>query len=135
MAGRVLLEVCIESVADAKAAEAGGADRLELNSALSLGGLTPSLGTLIEVRAATRVPVVVMARPRAGGFCYDEDEFRVLRQDAELALGNGADGTAFGILTPERAIDVVRCRQLVEQIGAARCVFHRAFDFTFDPVA
>jgi copper homeostasis protein len=50
-------------------------------------------------------------------------------------LTNAADGIAFGVLTPERAIDVVRCRQLVEQIGAAKCVFHRAFDFTSDPVA
>lgn len=132
MPGRVLLEVCIESVADAKAAEAGGADRLELNSALSLGGLTPSLGTLIEVRAATRLPVIFMARPRGGGFCYDAQDFRVLRRDAELALTNGADGIAFGVLSASGHVDIHRCRELVRDVGPATAVFHRAFDCTPD---
>jgi copper homeostasis protein len=69
MSRRILLEVCIASVDDALAAAAGGADRLELNSALSLGGLTPSAGLFAEVRRATQLPVIAMVRPRPGGFC------------------------------------------------------------------
>src|SRR5580765_3805211 len=93
---RVLLEVAIASVEDALAAQSGGADRLELNAALALGGLTPSLGMLIEVKAAVRLPVMVMVRPRSGGFYYGEAEFTVMQRDADLALNRGADGIVFG---------------------------------------
>lgn len=132
----VLVELCIASVEDAVAAEAGGADRVELNSALPLGGLTPSAGLLAEVRRAVRVPVVAMARPRAGGFCYAAGEFGVLRRDVDFALDHGADGIAFGVLREDGTVDVGRCREVVRQIGegAGRgAVFHRAFDYTPDP--
>src|SRR5438445_4405488 len=98
-APRVLLEVAVASVEDALAAQEGGADRLELNAALALGGLTPSLGTLIEVKAAVKLPVLVLVRPRPGGFAYGEADFHVMRRDVDLALGHGADGVVFGILT------------------------------------
>jgi copper homeostasis protein len=136
----VTVEICIASVEDAVTAAGGGADRVELNAALELGGLTPSLGTLLEVRQTVTLPVIVMARPRPGGFCYSEAEFRTLRRDVDLALEHVADGIAFGVLTPDGRVDVSRCRQVVEQIGARAggrfqgAVFHRAFDFTPDPV-
>jgi copper homeostasis protein len=130
---RVRLEVCIASVADALAAHAGGADRLELNSALWLGGLTPSLGLLIEVKAAVDLPVISMARPRPGGFRYDEGDFRVLRRDVDLMLAHGADGIAFGFLNDDGTIDLDRSRAVTEQIGDRAAVFHRAFDVTPDP--
>jgi copper homeostasis protein len=137
---RVTIEICIASVDDAVTAAVGGADRVELNAALDLGGLTPSLGTLLEVRSAVSLPVVAMARPRSGGFCYSEAEFRTLRRDIDLALEHGADGVAFGILTPDGRVDIPRCRQIVAQIGSRSgnrfegAVFHRAFDFTPDPL-
>src|ERR1700722_1299249 len=96
---RVLLEVAVASVEDALAAQAGGANRLELNTALSLGGLTPSLGTLIEVKSAVALPVVVMIRTRPGGFACSEADFKVMQRDVDLALQHGADGIVFGILT------------------------------------
>jgi copper homeostasis protein len=138
-----LLEVCVESAGDAAAAAAGGADRLELNSALALDGLTPSLGLLAEVRraAGARIPIVAMARPRAGDFCYDETELRVLRRDVDLLLEHGADGIALGILTARGDVDR-RCAQFVRQISAAGsghrfqgAVFHKAFDQARDPLA
>src|SRR5688572_10855372 len=89
--GGVLLEVCVASVDDAVAAAAGGADRIELNSALELDGLTPSHGLLLETRRRVRIPVIVMARPRAGDFCYSDSEFKVLRRDVDHALEGGAD--------------------------------------------
>ncbi len=131
----ILLEVAIASVEDALVAQAGGADRLELNAALALGGLTPSLGTLLEVRRAAALPLVVMVRPRPGGFCYSDEDFRVMRRDLDLALEHGAEGVAFGVLHADGTIDQDRCRQLVEQAGARQTVFHRAFDVTPDPFA
>jgi copper homeostasis protein len=130
---RFLLEVAVASVEDAQAAEAGGADRLELNAALSLGGLTPSLGTLVEVRQATRLPLVVMLRPRPGAFCYSAAEYHVLLRDLDLALSHGADGLAFGILNEDATVDRTRCREVVRQAGSHPVVFHRALDLTPDP--
>ncbi|MDB5357775.1 MAG: hypothetical protein JWN24_4228 [Phycisphaerales bacterium] len=133
---RVLLEICIASPEDAATAAAGGADRLELNSALELGGLTPSLGTLLETRNAVSLPVITMVRPRPGGFHYSAAEFKTMRRDVDLLLENGADGIAFGILMGDGSIDMARCRQFIARIGTAgarQFVFHRAFDFTPDP--
>ena len=134
-APRVLLEVAVASVEDAETAQAGGADRLELNSAFALGGLTPSLGMLVEVRAAVTLPLMVMLRPRRGGFCYSEREYRVLRRDLDLAIKHGADGLVFGALTADGKVDADRCRQLVKACGKREAVFHRAFDVTPEPFA
>jgi copper homeostasis protein len=132
---RVLLEVAVASLEDALAAQSGGADRLELNTALGFGGLTPSLGTLIEVKTAVALPVLVMIRPRPGGFTYGEADFRVMQRDIDLALQHGADGIVFGILSPEGHIDADRCLPLVRQAAERVAVFHRAFDVTPDSLA
>lgn len=130
---KILLEVCCASVDDVVAAEQGGADRVELCSALFLGGLTPSLGTLVEAKKRIKIPVMSMVRPRAGGFCYTDAEMDVMARDTEIALENGADGIVFGILKPEGTIDVERSRRLRDLIGDREAVFHRAFDVTPDP--
>ena len=129
----MLLEICIASLEDAVAAQAGG-DRLELNSALALGGLTPSLGLLQEVRQAVRLPIIAMLRPRCGGFCYSAGEFAVMQRDADLLLEHGADGLAFGILKETGEIDEGRCAQIIRQARGREIVFHRAFDVTPDAV-
>ncbi|MFO0845940.1 MAG: copper homeostasis protein CutC [Gemmataceae bacterium] len=133
MTPRVLLEVAVGSAEDAAVAEANGADRVELNAALTLGGLTPSAGLMLETRRAVRVPLVAMARPRPGGFCYRQAEFRTLLRDVEFALANGADGIAFGSLSADGGIDRSRCTEVVRLIGSRVAVFHRAFDVTPDP--
>lgn len=127
---RPLLEVCVESTADAVAAARVGADRIELNAALALDGLTPSPGVLIETRLAVRVPLIAMARPRAGSFQYSATEFRALQRDVDFALEHGADGVAFGILTSANKVNTRRCRQVLRQLagGSRVAVFHRAFD-------
>jgi copper homeostasis protein len=133
----VLLEVCVESVEDAVAAARGGAGRIELNGALALDGLTPSPGLLAETRRRIRVPLVAMARPRAGNFDYSAAEFRVMQLDVDHLLEHRADGVAFGILTRDRKVDTRRCRTIVRQIirDGRHAVFHRAFDAVADPFA
>jgi len=115
----VKLEICTASVEDCVAAERGGATRVELNCALMLGGLTPTLGTLREAIAICRLPIISMLRPRAAGFCYSPSEFKVMLRDAELALEAGAAGIAFGILTADGHIDIERCRTLQRLMDAA----------------
>ncbi len=114
-------------------AQAAGADRVELNSALMLGGLTPSAGTLKEARQRVQIPILSMIRPRASGFCYSATEFCVMQRDVEMALEQGADGIAFGILTSEGTLDLPRCRQIVSLAQGRTVVFHRAFDVVADP--
>ena len=130
---KVLVEICCGSIDDAIQAAAGGADRVELNSAFFLGGLTPSLGTLLEVRKRIDIPIIAMVRPRAGGMYYSDAEFVTMLRDAEMFLANGATGIAFGFLTKEGKIDQERTKMMMDVIGTHEAVFHRAFDVTPDP--
>lgn len=130
---KVLLEICCGSLDDAIEAERGGADRVELCSCLFLGGLTPSIGSVIEAKRRLNIPVVVMIRPRGGGFCYTDPEFAAMQRDAEAALSQGADGVVFGILNADGSVDVGRNRRLREISGKMEAVFHRAIDVTPDP--
>lgn len=130
---RVLLEICCGSIDDAIESQAGGADRVELCSALFLGGLTPSIGTILESKARVTIPVMVMIRPRAGGFCYSEAEMASMERDAGLAIAHDADGLVFGILRPDGTVDVERCRRILKRVSNRQAVFHRAFDVTPDP--
>ncbi len=129
----ILLEICTGSLEDAVAAQAGGADRIELNSSLLQGGLTPSLGALIEAKQRLSIPVMCMIRPRGGGFCYSEYDLAVMERDAELAVAHGADGIVFGVLTADGEIDMPGNRRILARIGKAQPVFHRAFDVVPDP--
>jgi copper homeostasis protein len=127
---RILLEVPVSTVDDALAARDGGADRLELCSALELGGLGPSAGMVLAVRDRVKLPLIVMARPRPGGFSYGATDWEVLYRNAALALDAGADGVAFGALTEAGEIDEPRVASLLRLIGPQEAVFHRAFDLT-----
>src|SRR3989304_6379971 len=117
---RGLLEICCGSLDDAMGAEAGGADRVELCSNLFHGGLTPSFGALGEAKRRLRIPVIFMARPRGGGFCYTEPEFAVMERDTEMAVAHGADGVVFGILTPDGENETPRSTPSRERIGAGQ---------------
>lgn len=130
---RTLLEICCGGIDDAIQAERGGADRVELCSALFLGGLTPSFGTIQEARKRLKIPFMAMVRPRAGGFCYSEAEMSSMERDAEGALEQGVDGIVFGILQADGKIDLARSKRMVRRAGDRQSVFHRAFDVTPDP--
>ena len=133
---RDLFEVCAGSVQDCINAQLGGADRVELNSALHLGGLTPSLAMLRLVKEKTSLKVVCMDRPRAAGFCYDEVETETMFEDAKILLENGADGISFGFLNSDATINVTETKKMVELIHQYQkeAVFHRAFDCVDDPM-
>jgi copper homeostasis protein len=131
---KILLEICCGSIDDAIQSQSGGADRVELCSALFLGGLTPSIGTIQEATRRLRIPVMVMVRPRGGGFCYTDAEFATMQRDAEASLDSGADGVVFGILKPDGRIDRRRTERMRRVIGTREAVFHRAFDVTPDPL-
>ena len=129
-----IIEVCCGSYDDALASYRGGAKRIELNSALYLGGLTPSLASLILTKKNTDLKVIAMVRPRAAGFCYTNEEFETMKLDVTLMLENGADGIAFGCLTSESEIDVKQTKEIVDIIKSfnKEGVFHRAFDCVKD---
>ena len=132
---KITFEVCAGSYQDCLAAEKGGADRVELNSALSVGGLTPSLMNLMRAKKETSLKIVCMVRPRAGGFCYDETEAQLMLEEAELLLEHGADGIAFGFLKADRTVDAEKTKKMVEliHVKGGEAVFHRAFDVTPEP--
>ncbi len=130
----IVLEICCGSTEDAVEAERGGADRVELCSALFLGGLTPSVGSVIVAKQRLKIPVMAMNRPRPAGFCYSPVEFAVMERDVDLLLQHGADGIVFGILNPDGTVDTRRSSMIRRHIGARQAVFHRAFDVTPDPL-
>lgn len=131
-----IIEVCCGSYYDCLQAEAGGATRVELNTALHLGGLTPSVGSLVLTKKHTNLKVIAMVRPRGGGFCYHDEDFETMLLDVETMLHYGADGIAFGCLDQNGNIHVEQTKKIIDMIKekGKEVVFHRAFDCVSDPI-
>jgi copper homeostasis protein len=128
MPSPILLEVCVETVASAVAAERGGAHRIELCSNLAVDGVTPTADLIQQVRRQTAVPMHVLIRPRAGDFCYTPSEFETMKGDIAAIKVLGVSGLVFGILDRKACIDVARTRELVQSARPLSVTFHRAFD-------
>ena len=129
---RLLLEIAADGIGSALAAEAGGADRVELCAGLADGGVTPSLGVIAAARAALALPLHVLIRPRAGDFCYSQAEIRVMQYDIEECARLGCQGVVIGALDAAGEVDLAVCRGLIAAAGLMSITFHRAFDAVRD---
>lgn len=129
----IKLEICTQSLTSALAAQAGGAHRIELCSALEVGGLTPSYATLIETRKQLSIEICVLIRPRAGDFFYSDVEFDLMKKDILFCKQQGAEGIVVGVLNQNRTLDLKKMDILTQLAYPMDIVCHRAFDQTPDP--
>ncbi|MGH9607113.1 MAG: copper homeostasis protein CutC [Terracidiphilus sp.] len=125
-------ELCVESLEAARAARAGGADRIELCTGLTQGGVTPPVELMRATVRAVSIPVSVLIRPRHGSFCFTDGEFDVMRRQIDEARRAGAAAVAMGVLLADGRVDVPRTRQLIDRAAPMTATFHRAFDETPD---
>ncbi|HET7812792.1 MAG TPA: copper homeostasis protein CutC [Candidatus Baltobacteraceae bacterium] len=128
-----VLEVIVTGAEEARTAEAGGADRLELVAEPERGGLSPSIDVVEQVRRAVRIPVNVMVRDRDGGFCYDGADVLTMIDAAKRFMEAGADGLVFGALTGEGELDAQALTEFLAHTGCKSLTFHRAFDEAANP--
>ncbi len=131
---KIQLEICVDSIESALAAQEGGAARVELCGDLSSEGTTPSAGMIALARKVLNIGLHVMVRPRSGDFYYSDAEFEVMKRDIITAKQFGAEGVVFGILTKEYSVDVVRTKELVALALPMSVTFHRAFDVVKNPI-
>ena len=129
----VAVEICLEDIESAIAAQQGGANRIELCDNLTVGGTTPSIGMISQVRKQLEIELQVIIRPRGGDFCYSDTEFSVMKEDIEATKSVGADGIVTGLLNPDGTVDAPRTDILVQAADPIPVTFHRAFDHTKDP--
>ncbi len=127
-----ILEVCVDSLASARAAIAGGADRLELCSALAVGGLTPYEALLRQIKEESDIPVRCLMRPRGGDFLYTREELALLGRQILQLKAAGADGFVIGCLTAEGALDREAMKPLVEACEGREITLHRCIDVSAD---
>ncbi|TCI94179.1 copper homeostasis protein CutC [Tenacibaculum sp. M341] len=127
------LEICTNSYQSALNAQLAGADRIELCSELSIGGITPSYGLLKQVAENLSITTFVLIRPRSGNFMYSNTEFEIMKQNIELCKKLGLHGIVSGILNADNSIDVNRTKELIELAKPLPFTFHRAFDITPNP--
>ena len=132
-AGLPLVEICVEGIDGLLAAQAGGADRVELCASLIEGGITPSFGVVRQALSLATIPFFTIIRPRGGDFLYSAAEFGSMLDDVGALSDLGAPGVVFGCLTAEGRIDEARMTALVARAGAMQVTCHRAFDMTADP--
>jgi len=123
-----ILEICVDSLASARAAIRGGADRLELCSALSIGGLTPYAALLEQIRAESQIPVRCLMRPRAGDFLYTKEDILQMAREIDVLRKAGADGFVIGCLTPDGELDDRAMAPLLSAAQGTGLTLHRCID-------
>lgn len=128
-----ILECCVDSVESAIEAEKGGANRIELCSALVIGGLSPSKALFEKVKESVNIKIHVLLRPRFGDFCYTEFEHEIIKQEIRMFRELGADGIVIGTLKPDGSLNLEQMKELVEAANGMSITLHRAFDMCADP--
>ena len=128
-----ILEVCVDSYASAMAAISGGADRLELCSALAVGGLTPSPALLHQIREVSNIPVRCLMRTRGGDFLYTPEEIRQMAMEIRMLKETGADGFVIGCLDADGHLDKEATKPLLEAAEGTGLTLHRCIDVSRDP--
>lgn len=131
---KLKLEICVDTIESALAAEMGGADRIELCSALSEGGLTPSAGIISNLTKVLKIEVNVLIRPRRGDFLYSELEIECMKHDISMAKNLGAHGVVLGVLKKDGNVDMETMQDLIALARPLSVTFHRAFDMVPDPI-
>jgi copper homeostasis protein len=131
---KMIKEACVESFFEGKQAQDNGANRIELCSDLANDGLTPDFETMKKACSELDIPVMVMARPRAGNFVHSANEVEAMKTAIDQAKEAGAAGVVFGLLTPDNKIDEANTRLLAEYAGPLPVTFHKAIDELDDPV-
>ena len=129
-----ILEVCVDSLSSARAAVRGGADRLELCSALALGGLTPYTELLQQIREESDICIRCLMRPRAGDFLYTKEEIQLMARQIRALKGVGADGFVIGCLTPDGELDKEALLSLIDAANGSALTLHRCIDVSRDPL-
>jgi copper homeostasis protein len=124
----MLVEFIAVTVEDAKLIERSGADRIELVSGLTEGGLTPSYGLIEKVVKSVNIPVNVMVRPHGQSFWYSDDDFEIMKNDITVIRSLGANGVVFGMLDKQGNVDFRLLEKLLTDIGTMDVTFHRAID-------
>ncbi|MFV0503936.1 MAG: copper homeostasis protein CutC [Lachnospirales bacterium] len=130
----MILEVCVDSYSSILTAKKAGANRIELCSALNLGGLTPSYGLMKKAKEVSNIEIFVMIRPRSGDFLYDEEDFETMLEDIEIAKEMNFHGIVIGFLLKDGTIDIERLKKVVQIARPLKVVFHRAFDNAKNPI-
>lgn len=129
-----ILEICVDSYASAMAAIRGGAHRLELCSALAVGGLTPSPALLKQIRQVSDIPVRCLMRTRGGDFLYTREEIQQMAMEIRMLKEAGADGFVIGCLTKDGDLDADAMKPLLEAATGTGLTLHRCIDVSRDPV-
>lgn len=131
----IKLEVCVDNIESLITADSAGVDRIELCSALAVGGITPHYGFIQQALTLSSTPIALMIRPRAGDFIFNPHEIAIMEQDIELAKQLNITTLVIGALTPQAKIDLSLIRHLIQLAGDMQITFHRAFDLCINPFA
>ena len=128
------LEICVDSLASARNAIAGGADRLELCAALVAGGLTPYVHLMEQIRSESDIPVRCLMRPRPGDFLYEAEEIDMMAKQMPVLKAAGADGFVIGCLTKDGNLNEDVMKKLIDAADGAGLTLHRCIDVSRDPL-
>lgn len=128
------LECCVDSVESAIAAKKGGADWIELCSALVIGGLSPSQALYQKIREQVDIPIRVLLRPRFGDFCYTDFEHEIIKEEIKSFRNLGADGIVIGTMKPDGTLNLEQMKEFIEEAQGMPVTLHRAFDMCKDPL-